>query len=100
MPPRQGRWQSFVANASNASRVSLGSCGRAIASSCIQLVQPAAACSRHAADSSLHLCESDGTPMANLFICRFCRVEMEAIALAGGSAVLVCVDCERVELKR
>jgi hypothetical protein len=58
------------------------------------------ACSRSAADSSLHVRESDGTPMAKLFICRFCRVEMEPIALADGSVVLACIDCEMIEPER
>src|SRR5262245_19655112 len=60
--------------------------------------QSAGACSRLGADSSLHACESDGTPM-KLLCCRACRVEMEPIALADGSAVLVCVDCELIALQ-
>jgi hypothetical protein len=38
--------------------------------------------------------------MAKLFICRFCRVEMEPIALADGSVVLACIDCEMIEPER
>jgi hypothetical protein len=36
--------------------------------------------------------------MAKLFHCRFCMVEIEALALADGSAALVCVDCDVIGL--
>jgi hypothetical protein len=36
--------------------------------------------------------------MAKLFHCRFCMVEIEALALADGSAALICVDCDVIGL--
>jgi hypothetical protein len=38
--------------------------------------------------------ESEGTLMAKRFRCRSCLVEIEAVALADGTAALVCIDCD------
>src|SRR5215831_7648043 len=56
-------------------------------------------CSFRAADSSLCIRESDGTPMARLWCCRFCLVEMEPVKLADGTAALVCIDCDVIGLE-
>jgi hypothetical protein len=32
--------------------------------------------------------------MATLISCRYCRVELARIALADGSAALLCLDCQ------
>ena len=32
------------------------------------------------------------------FCCRLCRVEIEPIALADGTAALICIDCDRIGL--
>jgi hypothetical protein len=42
--------------------------------------------------------ESDGTPMAKLFICRLCVAELARVELADGTAALVCVDCDAIGL--
>lgn len=36
--------------------------------------------------------------MAKLFTCRFCVVELTRVELAGGTAALVCVDCDAIGL--
>src|SRR5262249_58122230 len=59
----------------------------------------AGGCSFRAADSSLCIRESDGTPMARLWCCRFCMVEMEPVKLADGTAALVCIDCDVIGLE-
>jgi len=37
--------------------------------------------------------------MARLWCCRFCRVEMEPVKLADGTAALVCIDCDVIGLE-
>src|SRR4029453_2950150 len=59
----------------------------------------AGGCSFRASDSSLCIRESDGTPMARLWCCRFCMVEMEPVKLADGTAALVCIDCDVIGLE-
>ena len=36
--------------------------------------------------------------MARILHCRYCRVELEAIAIAGGHATLICLDCDLIGL--
>lgn len=36
--------------------------------------------------------------MARILHCRYCRVELEAIPIAGGHATLICLDCDLVGL--
>src|SRR5262249_31491790 len=56
-------------------------------------------CSFRAVDSSLCIRESDGTPMARLWCCRFCMVEVEPVELADGTAAIVCIDCDVIGLE-
>jgi hypothetical protein len=42
--------------------------------------------------------ESIGTPMIKFFCCRRCRVAVEPIVLADGTAALVCIDCDLIGL--
>jgi hypothetical protein len=37
--------------------------------------------------------------MVKAFCCRTCLVEIEAIALADGSAALVCIDCDLIGIE-
>jgi hypothetical protein len=38
--------------------------------------------------------------MATLICCRLCRVEFARIALADGSAAIVCLDCDVISIER
>jgi hypothetical protein len=40
-----------------------------------------------------------GTSVRRRFHCRYCVVEMERLALADGTAALVCVDCDLIGLE-
>jgi len=40
--------------------------------------------------------ESIGTSMIKFFCCRRCRVEIEPVKLADGTAALVCIDCDLI----
>jgi hypothetical protein len=42
--------------------------------------------------------ESIGTWMIKFFCCRRCLVEIEPIKLADGTAALICIDCDLVDL--
>jgi hypothetical protein len=51
----------------------------------------------------IHHCaraDQKGTSVRRRFHCRYCVVEMERLALADGTAVLVCVDCDLIGLER
>ena len=37
--------------------------------------------------------------MVKAFCCRYCRVEIEPIALTDGSAALVCIDCDLIGIE-
>ena len=37
--------------------------------------------------------------MVKAFCCCYCRVEIEPIALADGSAALVCIDCDLIGIE-
>jgi hypothetical protein len=37
--------------------------------------------------------------MVKAFCCRFCRVEIEPIGLADGSAALICIDCDLIGIE-
>jgi hypothetical protein len=37
--------------------------------------------------------------MVKAFCCRYCRVEIEPIGLADGSAALVCIDCDLIGIE-
>jgi hypothetical protein len=42
--------------------------------------------------------ESEGILMVKRFSCRLCLIEIEPIALADGTAAVVCVDCDLMGL--
>ena len=37
--------------------------------------------------------------MVKALCCRYCRVEIEPIGLADGSAALVCIDCDLIGIE-
>ena len=37
--------------------------------------------------------------MVKAFCCRYCRVEIEPIGLADGSAALICIDCDLIGIE-
>ncbi|MGA7487820.1 MAG: hypothetical protein WBW74_12905 [Xanthobacteraceae bacterium] len=37
--------------------------------------------------------------MTKLYCCRFCVVEMARVALADGTAALICLDCDAIGLE-
>jgi hypothetical protein len=37
--------------------------------------------------------------MVKAFCCRFCRVEIEPVGLADGSAALICIDCDLIGIE-
>ena len=53
-------------------------------------------CLRLRADSSLPMANQMELSMVKAFCCRYCRAEIEPIALADGSAALVCIDCDLI----
>jgi hypothetical protein len=36
--------------------------------------------------------------MARVLQCRFCRLELEAVPIAGGHAAVICLDCDLIGL--
>lgn len=39
-----------------------------------------------------------GSDMARILCCQWCRVEFERVPIAGGQAALVCIDCDLMGL--
>jgi hypothetical protein len=37
--------------------------------------------------------------MVKAFCCRYCRIEIGPIALADGSAALICIDCDLIGIE-
>src|SRR6266540_5011708 len=56
-------------------------------------------CLRLRADSSLPMANQMELSMVKAFCCRYCRVEIEPIGLADGSAALVCIDCDLIGIE-
>jgi hypothetical protein len=51
--------------------------------------------------ATIHHCRrtnQSGAPMAKLFCCRVCMIEMARVELADGTAALICVDCDVIGL--
>jgi hypothetical protein len=36
--------------------------------------------------------------MVSIFCCRYCRVEIDPVALGDGTAILLCLDCDVIGL--